>query len=112
VDRITRFYFGLLTFPLLFTTEELKNQTEQTFKLLKKMQSVKDLKVNIFRFMGILATGAAAFFLAVMLIAYDWDYFFEVVFPRHRNAIFGFLVSLILAATFFSIEKEEEEKES
>lgn len=70
------------------------------------------MKVNIFRFIGVLATGAAAFFLAIILVAYGWDYFFEVVFPRHRNTIFGFLVSLILAATFFSIEKEEEEKES
>jgi len=69
------------------------------------------LKVDIFRFIGILATGAAAFFLVVILIAYDWDYFFEVVFPRQRNAIFGFLVSLIFAAAFFSIE-EEDEKES
>jgi len=69
------------------------------------------LEVNIFRFIGILATGAAAFFLVVILIAYDWNHFFEVVVPRHRYAIVGFLVSLILAAAFFSIE-EEEEKES
>lgn len=50
--------------------------------------------------MGIIALGIVAFFLAVMQASYDWDIFFTYLFRDHANLLYGFVISLIIAAIF------------
>lgn len=71
-------------------------------------ESSRKMKFHIFRCMGIVALGIAAFFLAAMQSDY-WDYFFKYLFENHMDLFLGFIVSLILAAIFLSLEHEKKE---
>ena len=64
------------------------------------------MRLNVPRCIGILALGLSLFFLALMQTRYDWDYLLESVLPRNMGLVWGFVVCLIVAAYFLSLEEE------
>lgn len=65
------------------------------------------MKFRIWRCLGILSLGVAAFFLAVMQSSYSWDYLFHALFVSYPTIFAGYVLGLIGAATFLSIEESE-----
>jgi len=77
---------------------------EQTIQLPEGTQ----LKLRTERFIGILAIGVTAFFLAVMQSTYHWDSFFDYLLSsRYINIFYGFVISLTIGAICLSLEDEK-----
>ena len=67
------------------------------------------MRFHIFRCIGIIALGITAFFLTVMQGTYHWDVFFTYLLRDHINLLWGFVISLIVAALSLSLEQEKKE---
>lgn len=66
------------------------------------------MKFHLFRCIGIIAFGIAAFLLAIIQETYHGNLFFNLL-RDHVDLLYGFIISLIIAAIFLSIEQEKKE---
>jgi len=64
------------------------------------------LRFHVWRCLGILCIGVAAFCIAVMDATYSWDSFFVYLFRDFPTLFYGYVLGIIGAAIFLSIEED------
>lgn len=68
------------------------------------------MRFNVWRCIGILSLGVAAFFLTAIYSGYGWDYFLNYFLFRYSMVpLICYVLSLVCTAIFLSVEREKKD---